>query len=199
MIIIIIMISRVLQISYSCWNISRLLYSSPTKVVAFPPSPPICNGAIGGKDYRFLTTVAKVTHTIYDLPHRRTNSVSTTFVFTVNPFSLVLPVSLHICGHPYGMSFIVRVCFIEDEYQCSFVLPRNRNLIISVSPVMLQRHWSTMMINLPQSSFHVFNVWELQFVRCVYPLSHQLASSDKDCVVVIVTSWHTAITGIDIF
>ena len=48
--------------SDSCWNISCLLYSSPTKVVAFPPSPPICNGAIGGKDYRFLATVAVVTH-----------------------------------------------------------------------------------------------------------------------------------------
>ena len=53
--------------------------------------------------------------TIDDLPHHRTNSVSTTSVFTVNPFSFVLLVSLHICGHTYGMPFIVRVCFIEDE------------------------------------------------------------------------------------
>lgn len=91
---------------------------------------------------------------------------------------------------PCGTAFTVRFCFIEDESGRSLMPVRNRNLNVSVSFVMLQEHWSTV------KSMSLGHLCVCSTCAANYTDN---CGSDKDCVVVIETSWHVAITGIDIF
>lgn len=170
--------------SESCWNVSCLLYSSHTKVVAFPPTPPICNGAIRGKAYRFLATVAVVPCTICD------DSPSIVFHICIHHEAILVcyPTS------PWNDSY----CFIEDE--SGFYPLKNRNFNIYF---LYSRNIDPPWDPFPSVIYSLFQCVKLIILKSCSMLGVHIrsltdTSSDKDYVVVLETSSHIAIAGIDI-